>query len=414
MRKFFNILISNNKSLVLTDQAIFSGNSFIVTILMARLLTPSDFGVFSSILLAIYLVISVLNAMVIQPLQVTLAGIENKHSYVSFSFWIQSGLVLLIALISSIILYFDFSWLALYNNLGAGIIVLSSGFVMHDYFRKLFLARANIKYALIIDFLMAACQFSILIISLLFNEIRLSEMLLYLGLGYIPAVVAGLLFTRPVYSPNANWKAYLAKHYSQSKWLLMVAFMQWWSANLFVVASGIFLGIRALGAFRLVQSIFGVLNVLLQTFENYVLPQTSRLLTNSYTEATTYLKQISLKSSLIFGTVLLAAFFFSKPIIVLAGGANYADYAYVVQGMAILYFIIFIGYPIRMAIRALVLNKHFFFAYLFSLIFSLVSFNFLLSKWNLSGAIAGLIISQLIVVGYMQLILVKHKFSFWK
>jgi len=407
-------ILKNSKSQILADQVVFSANSFVTTVLIARILSPSDFGIYASIILFIYLIVSVLNAIVIQPLQVTLPKIKNHQTYISFSFWVQVLVVTIIAVVVNIILSFNLSYLSLYNEIGLSLSILSAAFVMHDYFRKLFLAQACINKALTIDVITSFFHFSILITALFIVQATLNELILYIGLAYTPGIIIGLIYTRPWYFDRTEWKLYSATHLHQSKWLLLTSLVQWWSSNLFVVASGIFIGIEALGAFRLVQSIFGVLNMLLQTFENYALPQTSRLLFSSSTKAKDYLKQISIKSSVFFGFVLILTFIFSKWIIRLAGGSNYIEYAYVVKGMSVLYFFIFLGYPVRMAIRALVLNKHFFIGYLFSLIFSLSSFNFLLDSWNLMGAIAGLIISQIILLSYWQLILINKNFLLWK
>jgi len=414
MRQQIKAILSSEKSWVLADQAVFSGNSFFATILMARIFAPSDFGVYASIILFIYLLVSVLNAIIIQPLQVTMASISNKKSYISFNFWTQILLVIFFGFLIYIVLKLNFSIFDFYSNLSIGLILFSAGFVMHDFFRKLFLAQAKIKFALSLDVITSVFHFSILFAALLFVHLSLHEIIIYLGLGYIPAFLFGVWVIKPKITINKDWKVFFTKHYHQSKWLLMTALVQWWSSNLFVVASGVVLGIEALGAFRLVQSLFGVLNVLLQTFENYALPQTARLLLNSKDEAKKYLRSISIKSAMFFGGVLLVTFLFSKFIIVLAGGETYADYAYVVKGMALLYLFIFVGYPVRMSIRVLVLNKHFFFGYVFSLVFSLTSFEYLLGNWGLVGAITGLICSQIILISFWQYILIKNKFLLWK
>ena len=150
--------------------------------------------------------------------------------------------------------------------------------------------------------------------------------------------------------------------------------------------------------------------------ETDVVPDQPNWNQNNYDEeqAKAYLKQISLKTAIPFSIVLVLIFVFSEQIIVLAGGAKYSEYAYVVKGMSVLYCFIFLGYPIRMAIRALILNKNFFMGYVLSLGFSLISFNYLLEKWGLIGAIVGLVISQLIVLSYLQFILIKNKFLLWK
>jgi len=119
-------------------------------------------------------------------------------------------------------------------------------------------------------------------------------------------------------------------------------------------------------------------------------------------------------SDLVFGLLLAVIFTFSKTIIILAGGAQYAEYSFVVKGMAVLYFFILLGYPVRMAIRALVLNRAFFLGYLISLAFSLLSFRYLLQAFGLLGAIGGLICTQLILLAFWQHTLLKNNFSIWK
>jgi O-antigen/teichoic acid export membrane protein len=215
--------------------------------------------------------------------------------------------------------------------------------------------------------------------------------------------------------PSLNlFKEYIILHFHQGKWLLLTSITQWWSSNLFVVFSGLFLGVEMLGAFRLVQSLFGILNLILQTFENFVLPEAARKLVESKEIAKKYLLRISLKSSIIFGGMLAILFFFSSDVIQLVGGEQYVPYSFIVKGMVFLYVFIFLGYPIRIAIRILVLNKVFFTGYLLSFVFSLITFYFLLSEFEMNGAIIGLISAQVVTLGYWQFVLKKHNFILWK
>ena len=85
---------------------------------------------------------------------------------------------------------------------------------------------------------------------------------------------------------------------------------------------------QALGALRLVQSFFGVLNVLLQILENYALPKAARLFKDSKEQSKHFLRQISIGGSVIFGIMLLILFVFSEQIITLAGGHQYAEFAF--------------------------------------------------------------------------------------
>jgi O-antigen/teichoic acid export membrane protein len=112
--------------------------------------------------------------------------------------------------------------------------------------------------------------------------------------------------------------------------------------------------------------------------------------------------------------MLAILFFFSSDVIQLVGGEQYVPYSFIVKGMVFLYVFIFLGYPIRIAIRILVLNKVFFTGYLLSFVFSLITFYFLLSEFEMNGAIIGLISAQVVTLGYWQFVLKKHNFILWK
>jgi O-antigen/teichoic acid export membrane protein len=112
--------------------------------------------------------------------------------------------------------------------------------------------------------------------------------------------------------------------------------------------------------------------------------------------------------------VVVCCIVFAKQIFFLCGGADYIEYAYALQGMSILYLIIFTGYPIRIAIRVFLLNREFFFAYCISFLFSLLSAKYLIQQWQLTGVIISLIINQLLMLGYWQMALSRKKFVLWK
>ena len=344
----------------------------------------------------------------------TLAQSEDLIAYTSFSFFYQVISLLIVMSVIGVASLLKLEFLAPFNKLVFPVILFSSGFIMQDYFRKLFLAQSKIQQTLILDSITAVLQTSILISGLFWFSFSLEFILILLGISYVPSIIYGIYRLKPSLFNISKWNTYFKIHWNQSKWLLLTAMVQWWSGNLFVVMSGIFISLEALGAFRLVQSLFGVLNIILQTFENYVLPQTSKLLHTSQKSARQYLRAISIKSAIVFAIIICSVFAFAEPIIQIAGGTQYSSYAYVIKGMSVLYLIIFIGYPIRLAIRALILNKSFFIGYLFALIFSLISFQYLLQTWGLIGAISGLIASQIIVLSYWQFILIQKNFLLWK
>ena len=397
--------------LVLVDQAIFSGTNFLLTLFLAQKLDIKNFGLFSTIVLVTYLMMSITNALIIQPFQVSISKIsKRKEYYVSLFLGLVALLSLFMFLVKLLVLFLPNE--NVYGFQSNAIICFLVGYLLQDFFRKIFLAIANIVTVIIIDIVFLVLIF--IAFYILKNEITLSNSLLILGLANVISSIPGFYFIIRNYDKPISWKSFLQDHMAQGKWLFSVAILQWGSSNFFVLVSGVYLGIEALGALRLAQSFFGIINIVLQTVENYFLPKVAVLYNENVTKAKKYLLEITTYGALLFGVLLSILFIFSNEIIVLAGGNKYQSYGYVVKIIAILYFFIFLSYPVRIAVRILVLNKIFFIGYLLSFVVSLLTFHFLLKYSGLYGAVTGLIINQIIMILYWQNQLKKNQFLLWK
>ena len=408
---FIKKILLSPSLLVLVDQAIFSGTNFLLTLFLAQRLDIKNFGLFSTIVLVTYLVMSITNALIIQPFQVSISKIaKRKEYYVSLFLGLVALLSLFMFLVKLLVLFLPNE--NIYSFQSNAIICFIVGYLLQDFFRKIFLGLANIVTVVIIDIVF------LVLISIAFyilkNEITLFNTLLVVGLANSISSIPGLYFIIKNYENPISWKLFLQDHITQGKWLFSVAVLQWCSSNFFVLISGVYLGIEALGALRLVQSFFGIINIVLQTVENYFLPKVAVLYNENVAKAKKYLVEITAYGALLFGLLLSVLFIFSTQIIVLAGGTKYESYAYVVKIIAVLYFFIFLSYPVRIAVRVMVLNKIFFIGYLISFVSSLLTFHLLLKYSGLYGAVAGLIINQILMILYWQNQLRKNQFILWK
>jgi hypothetical protein len=75
--------------------------------------------------------------------------------------------------------------------------------------------------------------------------------------------------------------------------------------------------------------------------------------------------------------------------------------------------VILYSYPTRISIRVLEQNKAFFIGYCISFVFSVSSFHFLLKYGELYGAVAGLVINQILMIVYWKILLNKKQISVW-
>lgn len=396
------------KLLILSDQVIFSGASFIITLLVARSTDVEGFGVYSGYVLAVYLAVSAISAWSIQPFQVLLGKAENVPSYISFVVLLQ---LLLTVIVSFVVIAVMSVW---FSKIPFVVVFFAIGFLFHDFGRKLLLALNKPLQTFITDSVVSSGLLIASLAYVFYGNGDIYKLMLFFCIAYLFSFVLVLFFTRPFTITRTDFVVYFNMHLKEGKWLFSTALVQWWSGNMFVVASGIYLGAAALGALRLGQSLFGVLNIILQTFENYVLPQTALRLKESNSSAIHFLRSISRKAGLLFLPILVGAFFMGTQVMVLAGGQAYAEYGFVVRGLSLLYIFIFISQPIRILIRSLLLNKHFFYGYVLSLVFALSLSHILLSNYELNGAIMGLIASQLILIVYWAFVLTFHKINLWK
>lgn len=410
MDKLKNYLLSDT-FLVFSDQAIFSGTNFVLTLLFAQKLSIAAFGLFSSIVLLGYLSMSVTNALVIQPFQVHISKEFHKKQYY---IWMLCFLIALLIVIINIgfVLQFVFKKQILIQSIIWPSVVYIIGLLFQDFFRKLLLGIRQLKENLLIDVFFLILVAAYFVINM--QSLNLKMILFTIGIANVLSSLPGIIFICTNYEFPNQWKRFNNLHFHQGKWLLMVAVLQWLSSNFFVLVSGIYLGIESLGALRLVQSFFGLLNIALQTVENFYLPKVAHLYQQNRQKATFFLKQKTAYAGIFFAIILTVLIVFASKIITLAGGVAYQQYAYVVQIMAILYVFIFISYPVRIAVRVLVLNKIFFIGYVLSFVSSLLFFHFLLKNYLLYGAVIGLIINQIVMILYWQSQLIKHQFKLWK
>ena len=397
--------IKNSKVLVLADQVVFSGTSFLLTILIARHLHVSDFGIYSAYVLVIYLGISAISACTTQIFQV---ASDRSASYISFVYWLH---IILLTLGGLLLIVADY---LLHFNISKIVLVFGWGFVMYDFSRKILLGLDKTFATLMLDFFTSVLMVGSFFVFKYLGTKNLNIMLTYFSGVYFLSILYTVYMTRPFFLKMEKLETYLKRHILGGKWLFFTAVSQWWSGNLFVVASGIYLGTAALGALRLGQSLFGVLNVLLQTFENYILPQTALKMQQSQSIGIAYLKEMNQKLAYVFIPVLLLVFIFSSFLITLAGGKDFTEYAFVLKGLSILYIFILLSQPLRFYFRSMQMNSHFFYAYFNSLVFALSTSHWLISAYGLQGAIAGLIGSQILLLTYWSIILQLKNINLWK
>ena len=401
---------------LIAEQGMFSGTGFLVNIALVKLLNLEQYGRFASLIIVAYLLLAVVQSLVVQPLQVHLATEKNAAAYRSVLLIVLLPLVACFVAAPVLLYAVDAPWLTGYQHLLPAFAAYAGTFLLSDFLRKYFLARGRTEIVLGMTGTYLLGVAAGLAYGYYAGVADLVSYLLLLGLAFQPGLlVGGAIYLRACRIPGrAFLRRYLRVHLREGQWLLYAAVVQWLSSNLYVMTSGLLIGVGALGVLRFVQTLLGVINIILQTLENFVLPRLSAAYRESadryYPAAQRQLGPYQL--GMLAGLGLL--FVFAEEIIVWVGDAAFGPYAFVLRGMVALYAVIIVAYPIRLLIRVTELNRSYFTAYLASFLFSLVSYRYLLGTFGVSGAVAGLIINQLILQATWLVVLQKKQFKLWK
>lgn len=403
------------KILVLGDQAVVSASAFLTNIIVARALGINSYGQFSAIVLIQLFLMSLQQAGSSGIYQVMLARFDavTQQRYTGGLFYLQLAIYTSLSLIVLLLFWLLPAAVRGYEQVFFAALWGTCLYLLQDFLRKVLLTQRKEAKALGVDVITNFLQLSVLAYLAWNGRLTLTLTCWVISLTFLPSVIAGIVWIQPGRLSLSNIRFALDLHKKHSGWMLLSALLQWFAGNFFVVAAGWWLGAAALGALRLSQYIFGLLNVLLQAVENYALPAASRLCDDrkAFRE---FIKRVLLKSILAMAPVLLLVTVFAKQLLLLSGGPSYAGYVYVMYGLVANYVIIVSGLPIRIALRVKLLNQHYFIGYLIATGFSLLTARWLIGTWALTGVLTGLFVTQLLVVCYWLIILNRKKVITWK
>ena len=197
-----------------------------------------------------------------------------------------------------------------------------------------------------------------------------------------------------------------------SNWLAGSALLMWLSGNYFFISVGVLMGPVAVGILRATGNIIGITNILFQGLENIIPQSASKYFIQSGIPG---LISYLLKVCIFGGTVvlLLAIFLsvFSEQIINLLYGQEYSGYGYVLIWYSIISIFSYLVLTLTIGLRTLENTKPQFISYVVTVIFSVLAANVFVTKFELNGAMAGMLINQvimLIVTAFFFLRTCKH------
>lgn len=390
----------------LFDQVMVSGVNFLTGILIARYLGLEEYGRFALAWMAVLFFNSFQQAGIIAPMMIfgPQQTIEEEPGYY--------GAVVLQQLAWSL-LCFVFLWIGVVlselvvpqwgiQDLGLPLAIALLAWQLQDFLRRYYFVRNQGKLAFINDAISYLGQLVVLAALFRWGRVETAGVLWLIALTSVVAVLAGACTMGPLRFSYKHLRIVATHHWGNSKWLVGSALIQWTSGNFFVVSLGAIAGAGPVGALRAAQNIMGVTHILFQALENVVPSGAARALrANGHKSLSAYLWQVGglcTGATALFCLLIALApdWFFA-----LFYGDSYSGYGYLLWWFTPIYLLISIGLPLRAGLRAMNNTRPIFVAYVLMTVFTLLSALPIIEVYGISGAMMGILTTQLIFQGYV-------------
>lgn len=416
-KKILHITSNNShKLIILFDQGLVSGVNFVVSILLARFLGVENFGLFAFGWMLVLFVSSVQLAFIVSPLFTLYPKHQKPTSYLKGIHTIQFIYSIVTFIIAFIVVKVVFLYKPEWEIEGVlfSLPLVASLFVLQDFYRRVNFTVKKPLRSLFSDCIAYGGQPLVILILNYFDILSIHHALLAISVLFGVAIF--LNFPRVEFTLEILIiKNTTIENWSFSKYLVGTALLQWVSGNFFIIIAGGLLGPMAIGAIRIAQNVVGVLHVLFSAMENIIPVKGAEVLEKEGSAKTLeYFKTMLFKGGLVTLIVLTLIALTRNQIITLFYGDEYLQYANVLLGFTGLYVLVFIGTIMGFIIRTFEINQIFFWSYIITTIFSLLSAEVIISQAGIYGVLIGLLITQIINISFYIFKLNSKLNAIWK
>lgn len=405
MSLFKRISLNDSRILILADQSLMSASGFLANFLLAWKLQLETYGQYALVFLGMMLLMSFQQALFIQPAQTLFPRFTRIRQQRLTGALLSVALPVLI-LIS---LVFELVFTQIYSlDCAPGILtIVCFIWLISDLLRKLVILTQPTVSMVLLDALNAILFISLILLmspdslSLAMAILGISSLI---GFGFI-----GIL--KPIFPSSRMIRFYISKAWKTAGWMLLTSTVQWSSSNYLLMAAGSWISASALGVLRLIQYVFGLLNIFLQAYENFAVPQVVKF-RGSVNGKIRYILRISIPFlAPVAGLMVVMTMLFPLLFSMLNSGVYSDQLQYWFAG---LYTLILLGYPIRVYIRASGFNSIYFTAHIASLGVMLTVASFLIQSFQLTGVVLGMILSQLVMILIWVVYIIRKNQFIWK
>ena len=389
-------------STAVVDQGLVSAGTFLLNILLARLTSPADYGVFVLCFSGIVFSIDLQNALVTEPMMVfgPTRPQQDRSRYLGAALALQllftSCCVVAVGLASAVWWGLAGPSTALFTLSATALGLL--GIHAREFVRKTFFTLYAPGRALANDTLYLLLLLSGLVLVIWRGELSGVTALAILGVAGVLSAAVGVMRAGVVLKVSPKEIGDAARlHWGYGKWMIGVSGSRWSANELYYFVAATFVGPAGTGALKAVQNIFAPIAVLLTGLHNLLLPLTSRLVAR---ESAGAVNSFVISLGAVLGTGALAyglgVWIGAETVFQLLYDGQYATYAYLLPIVGIGHLLVSAFQGPSLVLRALRQTKRVFTITTLSATITVVTVVPLTAAFGLVGAVISMLLSLVV------------------
>jgi O-antigen/teichoic acid export membrane protein len=382
----------------IADQALLSVTNFVTMVVLARSVSPADFGLFILLYSGLLIANSLQSALITQPhnvLGATRKGQDYAHytgATAASQVYLVTGAGLLILAAAAMAQVAGGSMAPLLLAAAPAL----AAWQCQEFIRRVLYTEGRVPAALLNDAISYGGQAAAILALAHLHSLTAPRALYIMAATSALAAVVGVWQVGPKLRGRLDL-AVLSENWAFGKWLAGGELGYWLSHQIYMFLAAAILGVVASGALKAAQLLFGPAQVLSFALVSVLPTWLARTLASSGSGALySQVKAIALLTTLVQSGYCLLVVLVAAPLLRLLYGGDYAAYTSVVALFAAYAVLFHLSLVASCAVRAIRRTRAFFVSNLLASLVALATGWLFVRALGLDGAVLGMILTALI------------------
>jgi O-antigen/teichoic acid export membrane protein len=387
----------------IADHAQMSAANFAMTILLARVLSPRDFGAYALVYSALLFVNGIQGALISQP-HTVLGSPRSGQDFVQYTtvtLVTQFFLALLAAAVIAVI-----ALTAIWRGWEAAPLLLlcvpaTFAWQMQEFVRRVLYTRSKTTAVFMNDAISYGGQFVLVVLLWRLGSLTTITALTALTVTSALGAILGAWQIQPYLGERPTWQQFrttATENWHFSKWLLGSTLTTWTSGRMYPILAAGLISVAATGAMKAVQTILGPMNVLTGAMDPLLSPKAARAHARGGVPALrVYISRMQVFVLLTVGVYCVLVGVFSEPILRIVYSDQYSHYAWLLIIMAFDYAFTTVRRPLALALMVLGETSAVFRIRVISSVATLTAGLALVAGFGMAGVGAGILLNGMVM-----------------